>query len=66
MPKESHRPPDAESIRVLIRIARAAYLAADDLLLRSAEIELAEFGITLTEIGIDTPTAKDGQESQHG
>lgn len=56
MPKLSRRPTDAATIRVLIRIARAAFLAADDLLLRSAEIELAEFGLTLSDIGVDADT----------
>lgn len=49
-----HRPTanDAASVATLIRIAQAAYLAADDILLKAAEIELDTYGVRLADLGI--------------
>lgn len=65
MPKNFKLPPDAASVRVLVRIARAAHIAADHLLLRSAEIELSDFGITLTDLGIDSERPDMSREGNH-
>lgn len=55
MPKTKTKS-DLASMRTLIRIARSAYLSADDLLLRSAELELDAYGIKLSDLGIDPVT----------
>jgi hypothetical protein len=59
MPKPKPKVSEAASLRVLIRIARAASVAADHSLLRSAEIELAAYGVSLCDIGVVSATAAD-------
>lgn len=56
MPKTKTKS-DPAALRTLIRIARSAYLSADDLLLRSAELELDAYGIQLSDLGIDQVTS---------
>ncbi len=51
MPKSKTKS-DSAILRTLIRVAISAYLSADELLLRSAEIELANYDITLADLGI--------------
>lgn len=53
MHKRKNQHSDAAAIRVLVRIAWAAHRAADHLLLRSVEIELADYGMSLADVGID-------------
>ncbi|WP_345326301.1 hypothetical protein [Novipirellula rosea] len=54
MAKKRKPNPNVDAVRALIRIARSASLSGDDLLLRSAEVELSDYGISLVDIGITT------------